>query len=190
MSSSREIELVPGRECGGCTACCQYLLINAPELKKPPGVLCPHAAETEGCGIYETRPQVCRGWFCAWRALPGLELGEEWRPDRSGILVTVTDKNIPPEFTQHGLQFQILGPPADPFWHPVLSWGPLLALLARCVQALVPVFLAVPAPPGHYGKSSFLNPRLAAVEGRTRMIEVLTEAYRLGAAASKTKVEI
>ncbi len=183
-------KLVPGRDCGGCTACCRYLTINTPEMKKLPGILCPHVAEQRGCKIHDDRPDICRNWFCAWRALPELELGDEWRPDRCGILVKVTDKNIPPEFDRRGLQFQITGEPSDAFWHPVLSWEPLLKVLVHCVAAKVPVFLAVPAPPGYCGKSLLLNHRLTAAHSRPRVIEVLTEAYRMAALAPKNKVEI
>ncbi len=182
--------LVPGRVCGECTVCCQDLIINTPELKKLPGVLCPHAVEQQGCRIHEARPEVCRSWFCAWRALPELELGDEWRPDRCGILVTVTTKHIPPEFNQHGLQFQIVGQPSDVFWLPVLSWDPLVMLLMRCVEARLPVFLAVPGPPGHHGKSFFLNHRLVGGHSRLRVVEVVTAAYRMAALAPKAKVEI
>ena len=74
-------QLVPNRDCGGCTVCCKDLAINEPDLKKVRGVLCEHCAKDSGCAIYETRPGICRTWFCGWRLLPQLDDG--WRPDKS-----------------------------------------------------------------------------------------------------------
>lgn len=70
------------RQCGPCTACCTELQIEAPELHKKAGVRCPHLAK--GCGIYETRPGVCREFLCGWRLFA--ELTDDWRPDLSGVL--------------------------------------------------------------------------------------------------------
>lgn len=75
--------LVPSRGCGDCTVCCVVPAIDHEEIQKHAGVRCPHAGQ--GCAIYETRPTPCREFFCAWRFIAGL--GDEWRPDRSGILL-------------------------------------------------------------------------------------------------------
>lgn len=58
--------LVKDRECGDCNICCTYLRIDELPVKKPQDVACSHLCE-KGCGIYETRPNVCRSWYCGWR---------------------------------------------------------------------------------------------------------------------------
>ena len=72
------------RACGPCTACCAVLKIDVPELRKKARVPCPHLAAS-GCGIYAKRPPVCREFLCGWRLFE--ELGEDWRPDLSGVLM-------------------------------------------------------------------------------------------------------
>ncbi len=97
-------ELVQGRECGDCRLCCKLLGVGGDNwwqrlgsycvgnegksvrmrVSSPPGEWCRHACAGVGCKIYETRPQSCRDFECAW--LEGL-LDEEDRPDRSRVLV-------------------------------------------------------------------------------------------------------
>jgi hypothetical protein len=79
-------DLVPGRECGACVACCVALSIDDPLLRKPAGIACAQCGPG-GCAIYEARPEVCRRFQCGWRRLPFL--GDDLRPDRSGVLVRV-----------------------------------------------------------------------------------------------------
>ena len=76
-------ELVAGRDCGACTACCITPSIDNAEIQKISGVRCRHCVGN-ACDIYDTRPKVCRAFHCAWRYLPAL--GENWRPDKSGVL--------------------------------------------------------------------------------------------------------
>ena len=80
------------RPCGDCIACCQVLNIDEPELVKPQGMLCPNCTGA-GCSIYETRPQVCRSWNCAWKRIASMP--PETRPDAMGVLFTV-DRHLPP----------------------------------------------------------------------------------------------
>lgn len=77
--------LIPGRECGSCTVCCVVPAIDDPALTKPAGTACRNCTGT-GCGIYVSRPQICRDFVCEWRRMALLD--EDWRPDRSGVLVT------------------------------------------------------------------------------------------------------
>ena len=70
------------RPCGGCTACCTALYVE--ELAKQAGLPC-SCLRGDGCGIWEERPRICRGFFCNW-ALGDPSLPEEARPDRSGLL--------------------------------------------------------------------------------------------------------
>ncbi len=80
--------LVPGRECGACTACCFEITIDDPTLAKPPRTLCTHCT-AQGCAIYETRPADCRSWYCAWRRMA--DLPDHLNPDRSGLLVALVE---------------------------------------------------------------------------------------------------
>ena len=77
--------LIPTRSCGPCRACCVVYDIDDKPVHKNAQVVCPHHTG-DGCGIYETRPQTCRTFFCQWRYDP--ILAEEWRPDLSGVVVT------------------------------------------------------------------------------------------------------
>ena len=69
------------RECGDCSACCVYLTIDDPKLKKPPHTPCVHLCK--GCSIYKDRPQICKSFQCYW--LSG-ELSESMKPNKKGLL--------------------------------------------------------------------------------------------------------
>ena len=99
-----------GRSCGACSLCCTLLRVD--ELDKRAGADCIHQRpafasalvdvatrgpadspddlpgdspeHAVGCGIYETRPPICRGYRCLWLQ-GGLE--DDERPDRTGGLV-------------------------------------------------------------------------------------------------------
>ncbi len=75
--------LTPGRDCGDCVACCQVLRIDQPDLQKAAGILCTHNTGT-GCGIYATRPGICRSWYCLWRRIDAMP--DAARPDRCGVI--------------------------------------------------------------------------------------------------------
>jgi len=169
--------LVAGRECGSCTACCKTLKIDAPELKKFAGVLCTHCTAGARCTIYETRPQVCRDFFCAWRAMA--YLGDEWRPDRCGVLIGIIGEGegIPPEFRQVALRFDVIDSPQ------VLTWDPLVKFIGAEIERKRPVFLGVPTPVGFERRKVFLNYSMAqavASRDRHRMVQGLQDAYQIG----------
>ena len=69
------------RACGECQLCCTLLRVD--ELAKLGGTPCQKLG-ADGCGIYETRPQVCRRYRCLW--LSG-GLREEDRPDQLGAIL-------------------------------------------------------------------------------------------------------
>jgi hypothetical protein len=73
----------PRRTCGTCSLCCK--LIHVEELKKPANQWCPHCLKSGGCGIYDTRPNVCRDWNCEWVSTP--EVPDEWQPLRSKMVM-------------------------------------------------------------------------------------------------------
>jgi len=80
------------------------------DLDKEAGRYCKHCLPGKGCGIYETRFEVCRGFLCGWRLVP--ELGEEWRPDKSGILMLTQEVDkLPEEYRSAGpgMNFVVLG---------------------------------------------------------------------------------
>ena len=81
--------LVPGRVCGGCTACCRLLDIDEPDLRKPRDVLCVHCTGG-GCSRYPDWPGICGKWFCAWRRIPSMP--EFLRPDRLGVMFYLSVK--------------------------------------------------------------------------------------------------
>ena len=74
---------IPGKSCGPCTHCCKVLHIE--ELKKPAGPLCVNCMSGGGCGIYLTRPPVCREYECQW--LWDRNLPPTMRPDKVGTLL-------------------------------------------------------------------------------------------------------
>jgi hypothetical protein len=80
------------------------------ELSKEAGIYCKHCLPGKGCGIYETRFDICRTFICGWRMVP--ELGEPWRPDRSGVLILSQEvAKLPEEHRAQGpgMNFVILG---------------------------------------------------------------------------------
>jgi hypothetical protein len=79
------VTAVVGRSCGSCTLCCKVLKIL--ELNKPQGAWCQHCKPGAGCKIYTERPLECRTFECGYQTQA--ELGEEWKPDRSKIVLVV-----------------------------------------------------------------------------------------------------
>ncbi len=156
------VDLVPGRECGACNACCVVPLIDTPEFSKPPGAVCCHS-QAAGCGIYETRPGLCRRFFCGWRR--DANIPAAWRPDRSGIFITFSTENVPPQFGgAMGMTLMLTGNPLK-----TVRDTTFLNFVATCVAQRVPVFLAVPGPIGTQAASLLLNePRMEAAARQTR----------------------
>ena len=98
------------------------------------------------------RPSPCRGFFCGWRVLP--ELGDELRPDRSGILVRFIKEHIPPGLNPVGMNFLLFGR-TDVI-------GPGFAdYLGRLITQRVAVFLSIRGPDGFSDGAVLLNGHLA-----------------------------
>jgi hypothetical protein len=148
----QEHYLVPGRECGACTACCKELAILEPSLKKLPGVLCRHCTDGKGCSIYAERPQVCRSYYCLWRRLPNMDAS--WRPDLSGILIVPLP--TPPGYSgPFAVEIMIVGG-AD-----ALRRDRAVGMIAGFVASGTATFLNAPGEIGMYGRNSLLNDALA-----------------------------
>ncbi|MBV9432933.1 MAG: hypothetical protein JO137_14025 [Hyphomicrobiales bacterium] len=77
-----EAQEMPARQCGSCTLCCKVLGVAG--LDKPAGVWCRHCRPSQGCAIYETRPQECRTFACLWLANPNFP--DELKPEHSKLV--------------------------------------------------------------------------------------------------------
>ncbi len=142
--------LVPNRECGSCTVCCRYPSIDNPDIVKLSNVACKNLLEGGGCAIYKDRPDICDKWFCAWRSMP--HLGEEWRPDKIGVLIEFSRENFPePYFGKAGYQFTILDK------QKLLSNKPLAIFIGAQISIGVPCTLSYGIEPGVIPATAFLN---------------------------------
>lgn len=135
------MNLVAGRECGDCTVCCVALAIDQPEIQKAPGIVCRHCTGA-GCATYETRPTVCRTFYCHWRT--DEELGDHWRPDKSGVLAFVETEDIPDSFERStGIVLLLV---ANPLVTIRERW--LQDFVTKSVMRSIPLMLALSGPSG------------------------------------------
>jgi len=75
------------RICGTCSLCCKLLPIAA--LGKPADRWCKHSHPgAGGCAIYESRPDTCRSFHCAWLADAAIE--DHWNPLHSKMVMQIT----------------------------------------------------------------------------------------------------
>lgn len=166
--------LYPNRECGECNVCCYALSID--ELKKPPGIVCRHWTKESHCTCYDARPSSCRIFHCGWRALP---LGEEWRPDRCGIVIYSAGQ---------GHQFELIGGLDK------LFWPPLVNAISDLIAQNVPVYLSASASVGYNSTRVYLNDRPAlqtavADKDFSGIAAALSIALQASIDAPKQKVE-
>ena len=140
------------KSCGACNLCCIELPINTPELQKKAQTPCSHLTD-KGCGIYATRFPICRQFLCGWRLFP--ELGEEWRPDLSGIMIVQVAQDTLPEAYRpagHGMQFLVVGgeeavtrPGVAEYVADQVSRGVAVYLTANTPRALINEYLPAAA---------------------------------------------
>ena len=164
--------LVPGRECGGCTVCCVALNIDKPEIQKASGVACRHCVG--GCAIHESRPPVCRAFFCAWRTVD--IFGEDWRPDKSGVLAQVETEGIPEHFEfSTGMGLMLVGHAAK-----IVRQKWFQDFVRTGIMNSIPLFLSLPGPRGDQAATTLLNTgeMLDAVK-QDRIGDALERALRL-----------
>ena len=173
-------ERVKQRSCGGCTVCCHVLPIDTPELRKAPGVACTHCGPV-GCTIYETRFPICRTYYCGWHDLPAL--GPDWRPDRSGVLISPRNGDAPPGYPEDGIEFLVLG------GEKAVRRKGFAATIAEFVARGIPIYLAVPGPPKHFSAHVFLNAMLEDTAVRRDHAAVTATLIRVLKAATNHKFE-
>ena len=82
-----DVGALEGRNCTGCTRCCE--LLSVAELDKPPMIACTHCHVTGGCRIYRHRPTECRQFFCGYLIDPALD--ERWKPSNCKLLVALDE---------------------------------------------------------------------------------------------------
>jgi len=157
------------KTCGPCQACCVSLKIDTPQFRKKAHVPCPHLVQ-KGCGIYDSRPPVCRGFLCGWRLLPALDAS--WRPDLSGVmLVELPQAQIPKAYRAGG-----------PGWVFVVIGGEkaitsrLARFIAGLVERRVAVFLSAKTPRLQLNEQ--LEPLVAAGD-LDAVLRVLRQTYAL-----------
>lgn len=127
------------KTCGPCQVCCVALKIKTPQLRKDAQIPCPHLV-AKGCGIYESRPPVCRSFLCGWRLMP--ELDASWRPDVSGVmLLPVPEAQIPKAYRAAGPGWVLVISDASKAITPKLA-----RLAAGMVKRHAAVFLSVMTP--------------------------------------------
>ena len=128
------------KTCGECRACCIELKIDTPEFQKDARTLCSHHTGS-GCGIYATRPKVCREFLCGWLLFP--ELGDDWRPDRSGVIVLQKAYDqLPPAYRAAGNGVHLFIPGGEA----AISRPGFAAYVANLVSRGVAVYLDVTTP--------------------------------------------
>jgi hypothetical protein len=155
--------LVPGRDCGTCTACCVFLQIETKGIEKLAGIPCRHLTDCDGCAIYADRPQVCRSYDCLWRSVDAL--GEEWRPDRSGILMQLDDAPRGPE-DPYSVLVILTGPPE------LMLDDRFAALAGGFIESGTDIHLTYLAEPGMPSLRLLLNPILAPAIAARDLAEV------------------
>jgi len=163
LSKNKETHLVSGRECGECTACCVFLSIKDQNLNKPADQACSHMIEKGGCSIYSERPSVCQNWHCAWRFME--QLGDEWRPDRSGILLRPAEK---------GIIFQPISEPKE-----VLTRERALELIGGGIEQGIPLFMSIPTRKGFRSYRMPLNEHLDIVVRSRHFPSIQTKMLEL-----------
>lgn len=146
------MHLVKDRSCGECSVCCVVLNVDTKEFQKLPGVPCGHLCNPGGCGVHATRYEVCREYHCSWRYLAAL--GEDWRPDRSGVLIDFQMDDLPPQYMKRpGIRLTLVDKKKA-------LRRPFYDYVARLIANDMPVVLSVSGPPGHFPVGAFLNDAL------------------------------
>jgi len=177
-------ELVAGRDCGDCTVCCIVPAIDDPDIQKPAATRCRHCARADaagtttpgtatisGCAIYDSRPKVCREFYCGWRKLA--QLGPAWRPDKSRVFLMIEPVPGPNGAGPvRAVTLMLIGNPLTTVRE---SWF-IAFVRTRALRGL-PMFLSLPGKPGFRPVRTFLPlaPFRAAAERGTGPLKTLLE---------------
>ena len=146
-------------------------------MQKPQGYRCRNTQRDNSCGIYETRPHICRAFFCGWRRLKWVR--ESLRPDKSGVLVQLHGEVSTENGTRRlGVRFGLLNAAA-------LKAEGLAESTAAAVAADVPVYLHIPGPPGHTAAQVRINDVLrdaVITKDKTAILTILRKLRARGQA--------
>jgi Fe-S-cluster containining protein len=91
------------KSCGNCNICCTFLDVEIDGEFFPRGVPCKHLdPDSNGCKIYERRPDVCRNYHCVYtqNIIPELK-----KPSDNGLLISIVQNQ---HTTNH--YFQVVAP--------------------------------------------------------------------------------
>jgi len=175
---------VSEKQCGACSVCCQELMFDIAGARILAGVMCPHAAPPSGCTIHQTRPEVCRAYFCGWHHLPSL--GDDWRPDRSEVLISFRSGPAP-DGKSGGIEFELTGARDRIFWLPLVEY------IATLIADNDPVYLSLPGEVGYQSPWVYLSdiaPLKDAVANRdfAATTTALSQALQICIDYPKTKI--
>lgn len=84
--------MVANSSCGTCYTCC--VASGVQEIKKYPGQVCKYLDGRDPekrCSIHATKPVGCARFLCFYRQS---DLPEEYRPDKSGVMVTFYENGV------------------------------------------------------------------------------------------------
>jgi len=168
------VEGLPERPCGDCSVCCTHMSINAPGFTKAPGLTCQHC-RSSGCGIYESRPDICRDYRCAWKYASWLR--PDMRPDRSGIVIDFTECDDP----AYELEARLFAyrDAAD------FERNPVPDVISSLIENRVLVYIARPGPTGLPGAKTAMNAGLGEAI-RTRDLNRFMAELRAGVRAASS----
>lgn len=109
-----QLPIVPKRECGSCTKCCEGFLSGVAR-EKPffKGRSCHFVSKGKGCTIYSTRPkEPCATFQCVW--LTNQDFPEWLKPDLENVIFTQRFTN--------GISYIVLHEAGNVVASRVLSW--------------------------------------------------------------------
>jgi hypothetical protein len=157
---SPQTPLVRTRACGDCKVCCVVTTIDDPAIQKASGAACRHSLGG-GCDIYETRPDVCRTFYCGWRQSKNIP--EDWRPDRSGIF-TMLEVNSLPQFKPVAVALTLVGDPLK-----IVRRTDFIDFVIDKVRAQIALYLVLPGTKGmKTARLPLNNPLILEAMGKSR----------------------
>jgi hypothetical protein len=174
--------VIADRSCGPCNVCCIVPAINDPALRKAPGCRCHNAQPGGACGIYETRPETCRNFFCGWRRFAWVS--DALRPDLSGVYIWLSkDRTLATGAHDAAVVVTLLDERS-------LAAEGLAGAVIAAIEAGFATYLMIPGPPGHPSCGMFLNEVLNASRRNNKQIllRCLTQ-LRSRALANMAKAE-